>query len=146
MAWKSASVITSAKPERVWEVYSALSWQEWDHDIAEVRAEGIGKAAGAIVNGARVVITMVKDRKMHNATFRDVVQNQCFTYIAPLPGSSLIAVHTLEPVAEGTRITHTFDFSGMFGGLYRWLTADWVQKGLDTNTVALKALAEVEPE
>ena len=74
---------------------------------------------------------------------------------APLPGGcQMIAVHTLEPLGgmnedpDGggggvrTRITHTFQFSGIFAGIFRWVTASYVQNGLDTNTVALKALAE----
>jgi hypothetical protein len=103
---------------------------------------------------------MAKDGKTHVATLCDVQQQRCFSYSAPLPGCQMVATHTLEPLAAGgggagdggggggagggggTRITHTFAFRGMMGGMFRWLTADYVQNGLDTNTAALKALAE----
>jgi hypothetical protein len=144
MAWKSVSVVTHAKPERVWEVYSAFRWQEWDHDIESMNAV----QEGGLVDGSQVRITMKKDRKTHVATFSEVSRNQCFTYTAPLLGSSLVAVHRLEALQEGelvtgTRITHSFDFTGyLAGGLFRWLTADYVQHGLEANTAMLKQLAE----
>ena len=47
----------------------------------------------------------------------------------------MVAVHTLETVDGGTKITHSFDFTGMIvGGLFRLTTAGYVQHGLDTNT------------
>ena len=152
--WKSASVVTSATPQRVWSVYQALRWQEWDHDIASM-CPVAGGASEGLVDGSSVQITMAKDGKTHTATIFDVHEARCFSYRAPLPGGcQMIAVHTLEPVggaddgadggggAVSTRITHTFQFSGMLAGLFRWMTANYVQNGLDTNTVALKALAE----
>ena len=85
----------------------------------------------------------MKDGKKHTATLQDVRENEAFTYTAPLPGSKLVAVHTLETVDAGTKITHTFDFTGMIvGGLFRLITAGYVQHGLDMNTVLLKRLAE----
>ena len=149
--WKSASVVTSATPQRVWSIYEALCWQEWDHDIASMRRNG----TAGLADGSSVQITMAKDGKTHTATMFDVHEARCFSYRAPLPGGcQMIAVHTLEPLGgmdedpDGggggvrTRITHTFQFSGIFAGIFRWVTASYVQNGLDTNTVALKALAE----
>ena len=151
--WKSASVVTSATPQRVWNVYQALRWQEWDHNIASMCPVA---GAGGLAGGSSVQITMAKDGKTHTATMFDVHEARCFSYRAPLPGGcQMIAVHTLEPVGgaddgadggdgggAGTRITHTFQFSGILAGLFRWMTASYVQNGLETNTAALKALAE----
>ena len=149
--WKSASVITSATPQRIWSIYQALSWQEWDHDIASMRRNG----TAGLADGSSVQITMAKDGKTHTATMFDVHEARCFSYRAPLPGGcQMIAVHTLEPLGGvdedanrggggvRTRITHTFQFSGILAGIFRWMTASYVQNGLDTNTVALKELAE----
>ena len=49
--------------------------------------------------------------------------------------SIVVACTTLAAESQVT-------FSGMLAGLFRWMTASYVQNGLDTNTVALKALAE----
>ena len=140
---KTVSVLTSATPERVWAVYRTLRWQDWDHDIASMCAAPTSPAAG-LVEGSAVLITMQKDSKVHTATISDVVENECFTYSAPLPGSKMVAVHKLERVADGTRITHSFDFGGFLGGLFRMATKEYVQNGLDTNTRMLKDLAEAE--
>jgi hypothetical protein len=96
----------------------------------------------------------MKDGKKHVATVKDVSENKCFTYTAPLPGSKLVAIHALEALDNGdTRITHSFDFTGIGSGVYGWLTKDYVQNGLEQNTAALRVLAEreaaaaaVEPE
>jgi hypothetical protein len=91
------SVVTTATPERVWQVYRALAWQEWDHDIDSMRelAPGTG-----LVEGAKVEITMKKDGKSHEATISKALENRSFTYTAPLPGATMTAVHTLEPVSS----------------------------------------------
>ena len=93
--WKSASVITSATPQRIWSIYQALSWQEWDHDIASMRSNG----TAGLADGSSVQITMANDGKTHTATMFDVHEARCFSYRAPLPGGcQMIAVHTLEPL------------------------------------------------
>ena len=141
MAWKSESVIAKAKPERIWQIYCALAWQEWDHDIATMTAES------TLTHGAKVFITM-KDGKRHTATLSDVENAQRFSYSAPLPGAILTATHTLTAVEGGTKITHTFDIDGSFGvgKFFRWLTRDYVQHGLENNTAALKQLAEASEQ
>ena len=187
VSWKSVSVVTSAEPTRVWAVYRALCWHEWDCDIASMRllaeegaetatateaAQNVGTGGDALVDGAKVAITMARDGKTHVATLCDVRQGVSFSYVAPLPlGASMVATHTLEALSGGaeesgvgagsgsgggsdngggrgggTRITHTFQFTGLMGGVFRFLTAGYVQRGLDTNTAALKALAEADTE
>jgi hypothetical protein len=91
------SVVTTATPERVWQVYRALAWQEWDHDIDSMRelAPGTG-----LVEGAKVEITMKKDGKVHEAKISKALENRSFTYTAPLPGATMTAIHTLEPVSS----------------------------------------------
>jgi len=139
MAWKSVSIVVSASPQRIWQVYSQLTWQDWDLDIRTM------SAASGIREGAAAHITM-KDGKTHVATFKSVSENERFSYTAPLPGGALLqATHSLEQLGTGTtRVTHTFDIDGgvLIGRLYRWLTRDYVQHGLDTNTAALKELVE----
>ena len=58
----------------------------------------------------------------------------------------MVAVHTLERLADGagTKITHTFGFTGLLGGVFRLVTKTYVQHGLDTNTRLLKELAEAD--
>ena len=134
--WKSVTVVSEAVPEKIWAVYRALAWQDWDQDIASMTSED------HLRDGGVVRITM-KDGKQHTATLQDVIKNQTFTYTAPLPGAILIAKHELAPAeGGGTTITHSFDFHGVMGGLFRWMTADYVQRGLDTNTQMLKEVAE----
>ena len=137
VAWKSASVVVRASPQRVWQVYNALTWQDWDHDIATM-------SGSTLQEGVAVNITM-KDGKTHTATFENVVKDEQFDYTASLPGGGrLLATHALQNLGDGTtRVTHTFDIDGfVVGRLYRWLTRDYVQNGLDTNTAALKHLVE----
>lgn len=137
--WKSVSVRTTAKPLDVWNIYSQFNWQDWDHDIKSM--EKLDVSIG-LVNNAKLIINM-KDGKSHIATLSDVNENLCFTYTAPLPGSTLIAIHTLETLDNGeTLITHSFDFLGYIGKVFKWLTKDYVQHGLEINTAEIKKMAE----
>lgn len=150
--WKSVSVVTSAEPARVWAVYRTLRWQEWDHDIESMVPLGTPGEPNPLAEGKKISITM-RDGKTHTARLYDVHEERAFSYTAPLPGCELVATHTLEALGPagvgsgggGTRITHTFEFRGLLGGLFRWLTSSYVQCGLDTNTAALKVLAESAP-
>ena len=138
-SWKSASVETSCSPEKVWSIYRQLHWQEWDHDILTMKPVDL---SGQLLEGAKLVIEM-KDGKQHIATIKDVKENKCFSYTSPLPGATMEAIHVLEAMQSGgTRITHTFSITGLFGRIYRWLVHDYVQDGLNSNTQALKLLAE----
>jgi len=139
---QTVSVVALCPPEKVWGIYRQQHWEQWYHDIKTMKP--LDEAA-RFVAGAQLSIEM-KDGKTHVATLRDVVENKCFTYTAPLPGSTMVATHTLEQVeGGGTRITHSFDFTGIvMGGLFRWLTRDYVENGLNTNTAALKAMSEAE--
>ena len=143
-AWKSVSVVTSALPERVWRVYAQLRWHEWDHDIESMAAAPTNSAPG-LVDGNQFVIYM-KDRTKHTVTLSDVVENERFAYAGPLTGSQLVAVHRLERCAEGTRITHSFEFTGFLGGIFRLAAAGPVQRGLEANTLMLRTLAEAAEE
>ena len=137
---RSVSVIANCGADKVWNVYQQLKWNEWDHDILKMSELEEGKG---LVDGAQVTIEMKKDGKVHCATVKDVCNNKCFTYTAPLPGSTLEAIQTLEALGDGTtRITHSFAFTGVMGCLYQCLTRSYVQNGLETNTAALKTLAE----
>ena len=80
---KSVSIVSSATPERVWAIYSALTWQAWDHDIAAMVPHRTSPAAG-LTDGSQVVITMKKDAKEHIATISDVVENESFTCKPPI--------------------------------------------------------------
>jgi hypothetical protein len=104
--------------------------------------EQLDKSIG-LVNNSKLRINM-KDGKSHIVTLKDVDENICFSYTAPLPGSTLIAIHTLKTLDNGdTLITHSFDFTGnIIGKVFKWLTKDCVQNGLDINTAEIKALAE----
>ena len=143
-AWKSVSVVTSALPERVWRVYAQLRWHEWDHDIESMAAAPSNRAPG-LVDGNVFVIHM-KDRTQHTVTVSDVVEHERFTYAGPLTGSQLVAVHRLERCDEGTRITHSFEFTGFLGGIFRMAAAGPVQRGLEQNTLMLRTLAEAAEE
>ena len=101
MVWESVSVVTTAKPERVWQVYSAMSWAEWDHDIAGMRAADPAAAGLSLSDGAKAVITMAKDGKEHTATLSGVLAPAAFSYTAPLPGATMVATHTLELTENG---------------------------------------------
>ena len=88
----------------------------------------------------------MKDRTKHTVTLSDVVENERFAYAGPLTGSQLVAVHRLERCAEGTRITHSFEFTGFLGGIFRLAAAGPVQRGLEANTLMLRTLAEAAEE
>lgn len=131
------SVVAACSAPRIWAIYAALRWQEWDHDIAAMTANG------PLADATVLTITM-RDGKTHVATLRDVRPPECFSYTAPLPGgATLVATHELQPAPpHGTTITHSFGFTGLLGGLFRLVTANYVQNGLRANTAALRAMAE----
>merc|ERR1740117_34204 len=91
-------------------------------------------------------MTMKKDKKKFDAVISDVEAEVSFSYTCDLlgkRGARIVARHAIEAVEGGTLVTHSFDFTGFFGGLFRWFTADDVQKGLEQNTQELKKMAEV---
>jgi hypothetical protein len=67
-----------------------------------------------------------------------------FSSTSWLPLTRLDFVHTVEAVAEGTRITHRAEFSGPLAFIFRRLVGRGIAAGMPGAVATLARLAEVE--
>jgi len=66
-----------------------------------------------------------------------------FTWTTGIPGLLfVVAVHSVEDVAKGSRATLSLTFSGLFGGIVARLTKNLNERYLSLEAVGLKRVSE----
>jgi hypothetical protein len=72
----------------------------------------------------------------------DLQPNRSFTLISGAPGLHVIAHHSVEPAASGSRVTLSLRFDGLLGGLMGRMTRDINNRYLAMEASGLKARCE----
>lgn len=102
------SIITQAKPETIWELYSDITaWTTWDEGIEYASLDG------PFVAGTRGLLQPQGQDKL-SFQLTDVEPLSGFSDVTDIPdaGVEVRFVHRLQKTLEGTRITHAVSIQG----------------------------------
>jgi uncharacterized membrane protein len=132
------SIDIDAPPETVWAIWSDVeSWSEWTASITKIEK----LAPGPLAIGLR---TRVRQPKLPTAIWRvtELEENRGFTWVSTSPGAHVTGIHTIEPIANGSRATMTLIFAGPIALLFGWLKRSLTQQYLQLEANGLKARSE----
>jgi hypothetical protein len=133
------SVDIAAAPTRVWTIMRDVErWHEWTPSITSV--ELLDGGAFAVGRRARVL-----QPKLLPAVFRitKVEEGRSFTWVTRHPGIIATAVHTIDPVPKGCRVTLSLRFDGPLGSLIGWFYRGLNQRYMALEAAGLKRRAEL---
>jgi Polyketide cyclase / dehydrase and lipid transport len=134
-----ASTISSAKPETIWSLYSAVeTWPQWDHSLESSQLHGsfrVGSYGEMTIKGAPAPLRFKLTEVKALVVFADETA---------LPGATVHFVHTLEPTPEGTRITHRASITGEHWERFAQTVGTNIEHGLPATVQTLARLAEAQ--
>lgn len=136
-----ASVISSAKPEAIFALYSDFpNWKRWDVHLEATTLEGTFEAGSVGTLQPIGAPAPLKFRLL------EVIPNFGFTDLTELNGASVVFTHTLETIPEGTRITHRCELIGEHWGKYLDTLGAGIAKRMPSTVTNLARLAEEQSE
>src|SRR5262249_1194521 len=119
-----------APPERVWQVMIDVErWREWTASITSI--EKLDPGSLAIGSRARVLQPRLRPAVW---TVTQLEPGRNFTWTSGIPGVRVIGGHAVERAGQGSRVTLSVEFKGLFG----WLVARAMSK-LNDEYVAMEA-------
>jgi hypothetical protein len=135
----SNSIDIDARREDVWPIMSDVEkWSQWTPSIKHIRLlNGRPLAIGrlAFVRQPRVMPTVWKVTALE--------PNRSFTWTTGIPGLLfVVAVHSVEDVAKGSRATLSLTFSGLLGRAVARLTKKLNERYLALEAEGLKRVSE----
>jgi Polyketide cyclase / dehydrase and lipid transport len=137
MAWRfEHSADSIANPEAVWRHYVDVEhWCDWSKQGVEwSRIDGpfeVGTKGRSKAPGSRALaFTLIR-----------VQQDSEFASQVRLPGARLTFEHVIEPLNQGSRITHRTTLDGPFSFLYAPLVRRSVERGLPDGVNHLADMA-----
>jgi len=130
--------VVKAAPEKVWRLWTEVSgWNRWDAEVEWSALEGV------FAVGSRGQLKP-KGAPVSRFVLTEVSPGRSFSDCTRLPLASLEFIHRLEPCAEGVRVTHRVQLSGLLSGVFaRWLGKNF-QRGLPHAVESLARMAEAE--
>jgi hypothetical protein len=130
------SVTIKATPEQIFPYYEKVSgWSSWDPDVQSSSIDGEFKTGAK----GRLKPTKGPAAKIE---FTEITKNKSFTTMSKLPLCTMRFVHELVPSGEGTEVTHTVTFSGLFSPLFSRLIGTGIKNGLPATMQGLKNAVE----
>lgn len=134
----SISVDIAAPVDRVWTVMSDTSrWHEWTPSVTSIKPLG----SGPFAVGSRVVI---RQPKFPPALWKvvSIDPGRSFRWVSTAPGMTVVAFHSVEPTATGSRATLSLELQGLFGGVFGRLTQGITERYLAFEAAGLKGRSE----
>lgn len=140
MNWyRSYSVVTAASAEAIYRRWTDIeTWAQDDADLEWVKVDGpvrVG-ATGKVKTGGQA----------KRITFTELVPSEAMDFAIKLPLATLSFPHSIEPLAEGIRVTHGVRFQGPLAGVLGFVVGRKIAQALPlvVRTVADRALADEE--
>jgi uncharacterized protein YndB with AHSA1/START domain len=132
----------AASPARVWAVMRDVErWPEWTASVTRVER----LTPGPFAPGSRVRVLQPKlPPTIWTVTEVDDAARY-FTWIAGAPGMRVVARHSVEATATGSRGALSLRYSGLFGPLLARLTRDLNHRYLALEANGLKSRSEGAP-
>jgi uncharacterized membrane protein len=134
----SVSVIIDAPPRRVFAVLCDVErWPEWTSTMISVQLLqhvpfGVGSTA------------RIRQPRLRPAVWRvtELEDGRNFTWTTRSPGLRMTAGHWLEPREGGSRVTLSFELSGLVAPLVSWLYGSMIERFITTESQGLKKRSE----
>jgi carbon monoxide dehydrogenase subunit G len=129
----------SAPPERVWTIMTDVErWPEWTESMKSV--ERLDSEEFGVGSKAKLKI-----RRSPNAnvwTVTELTPNRSFAWETNSGGVKGVAVHLIEPVGNGSKVTLIVDLSGIVATLFGWIIGPESRKNVDMEAEGLKRRSE----
>src|SRR2546430_8823416 len=140
MAFREASLETTAPPATVWRVWSDVNrWPEWNPDIKESRLDGPLKL------GATGMIN-TKSGGKHDVVVTHFQDGRSFELESTaLPGTKMAIRATIAPSGAGTRISQGFEPRGLLAPLVGPMMGGQILKTFNSVLAGLKKKVEAAP-
>jgi uncharacterized protein YndB with AHSA1/START domain len=138
MTGSSTSIDIQAPPERVWEVLKNIEhWPEWTPSMINIERLD----AGPLTINSRA---RVRQPRLLPAVWQvtELIPPRSFTWITRSPGVHITAGQVIEPVADGSRVTLSVDFSGLLAPVIARLTRSLTERYMGLEAIALKRRSE----
>jgi Polyketide cyclase / dehydrase and lipid transport len=137
MAFREASLETKATPARVWQVWADVnSWPAWNPDMKESRLDGplkLGTTGMINTNSGGkhdVVVTHFEDGRSFELES------------TAMPGTRMGIRATVEPTADGARISQAFEARGLLAPVVGPMMGGMILKTFTSVLEGLKEKAE----
>jgi Polyketide cyclase / dehydrase and lipid transport len=137
MAFREASLETKATPARVWQVWSDVNtWPAWNPDMKESRLDGplkLGTTGMINTNSGGkhdVVVTHFEDGRSFELES------------TAMPGTKMGIRATVEPTANGTRISQAFEARGLLAPVVGPMMGGMILKTFNSVLEGLRQKAE----
>ena len=137
MAFREASLETSAPPDRVWQVWSDVNhWPEWNPDMKASRIDGPLKL-GATGN------IDTRSGGKHDVVVTHFEQGRSFELESTaLPGTKMAIRATIAPSGSGSRITQGFEPRGLLSPIVGPMMGGQILKTFNAVLGGLKQKVE----
>lgn len=137
MAFREASLETSASPDRVWQVWSDVNhWPDWNPDMKASRIDG------ALKLGATGNIDTRSGGK-HDVVVTHFEQGRSFELESTaLPGTKMGIRATITPSGSGSRITQGFEPRGLLAPIVGPMMGSAILKTFNSVLGGLKQKVE----
>ena len=137
MAFREASLETSAPPATVWRVWSDVNhWPEWNPDMNESRLDGTLKL------GATGMIN-TKSGGSHDVVVTHFEDGRSFELESTaMPGTKMAIRATITPNGSGSRITQGFEPRGLLAPIVGPMMGGMILKTFNSVLNGLKQKVE----
>lgn len=137
MAFREASLETTAPPTTVWRVWSDVNhWPEWNPDMNESRLDGqLELGATGMIN--------TKSGGKHDVVVTDYEEGRSFELESTaLPGTKMAIRATIAPNGSGSRITQGFEPRGLLAPIVGPMMGGQILKTFNAVLNGLKRKVE----
>lgn len=137
MAFREASLETSATPATVWRVWSDVNhWPDWNPDMNESRLDGPLKI------GATGMIN-TKSGGKHDVVVTHFEDGRSFELESTaMPGTKMAIRATIAPSGAGSRITQAFEPRGLLAPIVGPMMGGMILKTFNSVLAGLKQKVE----
>ena len=137
MAFREASLETTAPADRVWRVWSDINhWPEWNPDMKESRLDG------ALKLGATGMINTRSGGK-HDVVVTHYEEGRSFELESTaLPGTKMAIRASIAPNGSGSRITQGFEPRGVLAPIVGPMMGGMILKTFNSVLTGLKQKVE----
>lgn len=140
MAFREASMTTSASPTKVWQVWSDVDrWTEWNPDMKASHLDGpLGQGMTGMID--------TRSGGRHQVVVTHYQEGRSFELESTaLPATKMATRATVAADGAGSRITQGFEPRGLLAPLVGPMMAGTILKTFDAVLGGLKAKVEAEP-
>jgi uncharacterized protein YndB with AHSA1/START domain len=135
------TVTIAAPPAQVFAVLCDVErWPEWTHTMTRISRLD----SGPLKMGSSA---KVRQPKLPASVWRvtDVEQNRNFTWISRSPGLLSKADHLVEPSGSGSKVTLSFEMSGLMAPLMARIYGKLIDEYVTIESQSLKKHCEASP-